>query len=443
MKAPEGLTRRFLPLLFLLALAPSASRAQPGETTTAGEAAAGAGTVDEGASAAFDEAGDALRRTRDAFVDAMDFQAALEPAQRIVDRLDGTDDPRRPEDIARLARIQAELEDFESAELNYLKAIELLEQQEGANSINLLQPYRGLGRSYIRSGRFPEAVTVLEQAQHISQRNLGLYNVSQTGLIDDLTTAHLGLGDTVTAQQLQLERLENAVRRYGEDGRETIPFRYALASYYDQSRMREAAREQYEQVVELLDATSGATPENLLDPLRRLMAIELLLGDRDDARTRLAGLLDAHPNLPAAERAASLAALGDWAIAKEDVPTARMYYMQAHEASAGAPEPERDEILKGPQMLDFVAPLSPVDAGRRSRDPYAWGEIVLEFDVSADGRASNVETVAATPAGLMEDAYDRRIRETHFRPRLVDGEPRPTLGVRFTHNFRHYVAEDE
>ena len=56
---------------------------------------------------------------------------------------------------------------------------------------------------------------------------------------------------------------------------------------------------------------------------------------------------------------------------------------------------------------------------------------------------TNVEIVAATPAGLMEDAYDRRIRETHFRPRLIDGAPLPTSGVRFTHNFRYYVAEEE
>jgi TonB family protein len=203
--------------------------------------------------------------------------------------------------------------------------------------------------------------------------------------------------------------------------------------------MREAAREQYQEVVTLLETHAESDAETLLDPLRQIMKIELLLGDSDQARTKLLAMLESQPGIGSLERARSLVALGDWSIAKEDLPAARSYYAQAHEQLRGAADAEREATLAGPAMLDFIAPLSPVDRGTRSRRQYTWGSIVLEFDVSADGRASNVETVAATPPNFMDTAYNRRIRETHFRPRLVDGAPQATENVRFTHYFRYYV----
>jgi tetratricopeptide (TPR) repeat protein len=427
MKALEGLTLAALTLLTLPAI-----EVRGQEDSAAGSPFAAEDSADTVS---------ALRRIRDAFIAAGDFQAALGPAEQAVELLEERAAPELPQDVGRLARIQAELDDFTSAELNYLKAIDLLVDEEGEFSISLLEPYQGLGRSYIKNRQFVEAVTVLEQAQHVSQRNLGLFNVSQTELIDDLTTAHLGMGDTLTAQKLQLDRLDNAVRRFGAESAEIIPFRYSLARYYDQSRMRQAARDQYEQVVTLLEARPDTDAATLLEPLRQIMKIELLLGDSEQARSKLLGMLGERTDIDAVERARSLMALGDWAIAKEDVPTARSYYAEADELLRGTPDAARDEITAGPAMLDFIAPLSPVDRGTRSRRQYTWGSIVLEFDVSASGRASNVATLAATPPGSMDRAYDRRIRETHFRPRLVDGEPQATENVRFTHYFRYYVDD--
>ncbi len=35
------------------------------------------------------------------------------------------------------------------------------------------------------------------------------------------------------------------------------------------------------------------------------------------------------------------------------------------------------------------------------------------------------------------------MRETHFRPRLIDGEPVATTNVRSTHYVRRYLSKDE
>lgn len=428
--------RSLLGILLSVALCSTSLRAQPqpapAPASSPASSPADSGAADSAATST------SLRAARDALIDAADFQAALKPAEQVVRMLDGSNDPRLPTDIATLARVQAELDNFDAAELNYLKAIDLIQKADGEFSASLMDPYQGLGRSYIKSREFREAVTALDQARHISQRNLGLFNVDQTSLIDDLTTAYLGLGDTVTAEKLQQERLDNAVRRFGDTDPKTIPFHYQLASYYDESRMRSAAREQYETVVRLIRQQGAGDDTALLKPLRDLLRIDLLLGDRDDGRTQLLSILGRDANLEPTERALSLASLGDWSTAKDDAATARGYYTQAYDLLRDTSDKSPDDIFASPQMIDFIAPLSPVDRGERAR-PYAWGTIVLSFDVSADGRASNVTTVSASPAGLMDAAYDRRIRETHFRPRIAAGAPVATANVRFTHYFRYYT----
>ena len=94
-------------------------------------------------------------------------------------------------------------------------------------------------------------------------------------------------------------------------------------------------------------------------------------------------------------------------------------------------------------MIDFVPPLSPVDRNERSK-PYTWAEIALEFDVSAQGLPSDVRvTTRDQRTASLQGRYNRRMRETHFRPRLVAGEPVATTNVHSTHYVRRYVENDE
>src|SRR5690606_18397017 len=179
--------------------------------------------------------------------------------------------------LVALGLILTELREFDDAETSFLQGIDLLREADGEFSIRLVEPYHLLGRSYIKAGRFPEAITALEQAQHISQRNLGLFNVEQAGLIDDITTAYLGLGNTVEARRMQLERLDNAVKRFGADDPRVFAFRYQLADYYQRSRMQMSAREQYEQVLKSQEAQVGTSHPELLRPLRQLVKVDLAM----------------------------------------------------------------------------------------------------------------------------------------------------------------------
>lgn len=388
---------------------------------------------------------DGLRRAREAFVDVRDFSAALGAAENIVNEQRDQREPLFAADLATLGLIQAELRETDAAIDSLVEAIGIIVTDEGEYSSTLIEYYRGLGRTYIRSAQYQQAIVTLEQAQHISQRHLGLFNVEQAGLLDDITTAYLGLGNTVDAQKTQVERLDNAIRRFGADDPRVIPFRYTLARYYEQSRLPESAREQYEEVLASQESRLGGSDAGLLPPLRELAALDLLVaqGANPERRDRLAAVLEGNAAVPPVERGLSLAFLGDWAIVTGDAAAARDYYREAWSALQADAEVDAAAYFRKPTMIDFVAPLSPVDRNERSR-PYTWTEIVLEFDVSAEGSPSDVRVVTRDPqTTALQTRYSRRMRETHFRPRLVEGEPVATSNVRSTHYVRRYIDKDE
>ena len=318
---------------------------------------------------------------------------------------------------------------------------------EGEFSPTLVDVYRGLGRSYIRSARYPQAITTLETAQNISQRNLGLFNVEQSPLLDDMTTAYLGLGDTIEAQKRQLDRLDNAIRRFGADDPRVFPFRYVLANYYEHSRLPESASKQYEEVLKSQEKTRGDADASLMAPLRQMVKLDLLVTQATKAehRDRLAALVSEHADADPIERGLSFAVLGDWAIVANDGTGARDYYKQAWTSITQNPQFDVAGYFSAPSMIDFVAPLSSVDQNLRSR-PYAWGQIQFNFNVAPDGLPANVTIVGLgddQEPTLIQSQYNRRLRETHFRPRLVAGEPVLTANVKSTHYYRYYLEKEK
>ena len=97
-------------------------------------------------------------------------------------------------------------------------------------------------------------------------------------------------------------------------------------------------------------------------------------------------------------------------------------------------------LFASPALINFIPPPSPVDR-TKGINAYAWGTVSALFEITADGRARNVEIVSATPPGLMDVRYRRRLMESYFRPRIVAGEPATTRQVRFTHDFRYVPAD--
>ncbi len=384
---------------------------------------------------------DGLRRARDSLMSASDFEAALEPAQIVIRELQEADEDATADRVM-LAIILAELERFDDAEIEFLDLVEVLQDEEGLWSETLITPLHLLGRSYIRARRFPEAVTVLTQARDVSRRSEGLFNVeTQIGVIDDLTNAQLGLGDTVAARELQLERLETAQRQFGVEDPQVIPYHYHLADYYENSRLRQSAREQYEAALEIAEL-SGDTAQ-ILTALSNVVRQDLQLGI--SLRSRIETLQELVTTTQGGGDEAALgiahAVLGDAALVEEDAERAAAHYAQAWQNLDAAAGADPAVYFQNPVAIRFIPPLTGVDVGARSL-PWAWGTIVLEFDVSANGRVEEVTNVQSEPAELIDEAYVERLDAAWFRPALVAAEPTEARGVVLTHYFRFYVDPD-
>ena len=212
-------------------------------------------------------------------------------------------------------------------------------------------------------------------------------------------------------------------------------------------RLPESASKQYEEVLKSQEKTRGDADASLMAPLRQMVKLDLLVTQATKAehRDRLAALVSEHADADPIERGLSFAVLGDWAIVANDGTGARDYYKQAWTSITQNPQFDVAGYFSAPSMIDFVAPLSSVDQNLRSR-PYAWGQIQFNFNVAPDGLPANVTIVGLgddQEPTLIQSQYNRRLRETHFRPRLVAGEPVLTANVKSTHYYRYYLEKEK
>jgi tetratricopeptide (TPR) repeat protein len=383
-------------------------------------------------------------RARGALIIALTFAAAIAAQEAVVpapNTATAVEQRLAGENLIAEAALQAELDEFDAAEATYLEGIELLTSADGEFAPLLIDAYRGLASVFAARGDYAEAVTVLEQAQHISHRNFGLFNLDQTELLEDLSTVYDEAGDTREAQETQREILNVAVRHFGSEQLGVIPYHYGLAEYYDRARMRARAREQYEIVLDILAEDPQAQPGDALKPLRELLRIDTITGENSPARKRLIDVLAANSGVAALERAEALAALGDAALVDGDAEIGVQYYRDAYLALAAHDSAAADGYFASPRIINFVPPPGPVDFGRRARRPYAWGSITARFALSPGGRASQIEIVNSDPPGLMDSGYARRLAEAVFRPRIAAGTPVATPRLRYTHTFRYFVEE--
>ena len=338
-------------------------------------------------------------------------------------------------------RQQLERAQLEDAQASYLEGIGQLTAELGADSPELIEPYSELARIYMLNDQPLEAITVLETARGVSHRSYGLFNLEQIPLLDEASRAYLLLGNTVEAGNVQRERLNVALRRFGEEDPRTIPYRNQLADYYDQSRMRLLAREEYEAVLDVHRNAFGENDGSLLIPLSRLTAIDIRLGNTRSARGQLVRALESTANATPFQRASALAVLGDWELVRSRTDAAYDYYRGAYEALRAEQPSLAEEFFDAPRFVDFAPPSSAADWQSNPRG-YAWGFIELQFSVSTEGKATNIVVGRANPPLLMDELYVRRLAEARFRPRLAGGEPAPTGRVSYRHDFRVLLREE-
>ncbi len=348
--------------------------------------------------------------------------------------------------LSNLAILQRRLELYEPSEGNFLRAIDVIREVDGIYSEAAIIPLVGLGVNYQARGDYFEAVTSYEEARTVSRRAYGLLNEQQIEILDHLSSTMIDMENYVEAHEHQLAALHLMERVYGVDTIEVLPAIFKFARWLRSSYRFQEERNQYTRAMNIIRDHAGDTDLSLVTPLRETgnsFRIQKLPEGRGLTVLRRAlEIAESQPQPDNLIIAQILVDIGDWSVAFSKVGPTGDEYRRAWQLLGELADGDtlREEWFDEPS---YVLRESPSNRGLSSRDdPGALpGHVLIAFDVTENGRTTNVIVVESVPPGLKDDATARAIGRSRFRPRMVDGE---LVGARrLARNFTfHYQPGD-
>lgn len=345
-----------------------------------------------------------------------------------------------------LADAQRMLGEHDAAERNYLRVLSIHRQNEGSFSSVLIEPLLELGDNYHAAGQYENAISAYSDARTVSRRTNGLLNEGQIEILDRMSESFESLGQITEAHTQQLEAMRLIERSYEPTSPEAFDAIYKYAAWLRQAHRYNEEREQYFRAERLIRTTYGDNSPQLVRPLREraisfrvqgAAASQGISGLRDALE-----ILEAQPEPDPLMLAELLRDIGDWNVAFGRIGTDGADYERSWQLLGNVQDGEelRRDWYTGIEFV-FSAPLS-----RRSlsNDPDApRGRVLVRFDIDAFGRSENVAVIASEPAGLKDEAVARHIRQSRFRPNIVDGEVNAARSKALDIIFRYVPDADE
>lgn len=396
------------------------------------------------------------------------------------------DDERTLRAMLELGRTQAAAGDVSDAEATFRR---ILAGNVAGAPLDVgvrSEALAGLALTYHRARRHEMAVVVFPQAIELGRRYRGLFNLEQVDLLDAYADSLTNLGRLEEARA-SLEYAVKATERTTGAGATRVAERLVLlGEWYVEAGFPVEAREPLRRAIRIVEEHEGKATIALVRPLTALADTYSGTARRPAAATRgsdaqydplrergsggqVAGLpydkfrgpwantlqelrlrrraaavASGRPDTPPDVAAAAHLGVGDWYQIRNRPADAVEHYRQAWRACAtgeAAPRPSCMDWFESPVLLAYVPPESLVRMAGESTGATVVQRVEVQLIVTSRGRASEVSRV-------LGNAPERRVRETvdaarsaRYRPRMVDGEPVDTSGVRFSQVFRVSAPE--
>jgi tetratricopeptide (TPR) repeat protein len=417
-------------------------------------------------------------------LDSRDFAAAAEEARKVVE-LTERDRPGHPEELQvalmNLALAQYRAADYVAAEATYMRVIEQIEATGRLTSPRLARAYGGLATTYHAARRYDLAAANFERAIALHRRAEGLFDEGQLPLLEKQA-------DSLT----ELERAEEALlaHRYAlrivdrKHGERSLPYARQLESvgrWYTRVRSYEAGRVTLRRSASLVESVAGAdSPEMagpltglaenarrwLLDPQARAasaadeerramfhdaampappgLSMSTVAGEGLKALERAASIVDASPDSSPTLVAGVHSQLGDWHQARQLPDEARPHYQRAWHAAGAAPDGAalQQALFGAPALIRYVLPDGWDRYARRPPEEVERRNVEIELTVTATGEVRDSRAVSGTDDERLVKQALASVATARYRPRLVDGQPVDTAGVKFVQAF-YVLLEDE
>jgi tetratricopeptide (TPR) repeat protein len=381
--------------------------------------------------------------------------------------------------LVNLALAQYQAGDHVAAEASYRRVIALIEDSGRLTSPRLALAHAGLANTYFAARRHDLAAAEFERAIALNRRNEGLFNESQLPLLERQADSLAELGRLDEAQRARRYALRVVGHRHGE---RSLPYARELQSlgrWFTRVGQFEASRTTLRKAVELFAALSGPSSVDVVGPLaaigenaRRWLqdpdfrAAAAAVPDRgalfqqtpmpappglspstvaiegQKALEAAASVAGGNPDAPPSLVAGVRAQLGDWYVTRDAPDRALPNYRQAWQAAGSAADPAalRESLFAAPLLLGYAVPQDWNRYAGRAPDEVDVRHVEVELTVNAQGGVRDPHPVGGTDDERLVSQALRAAQSARYRPRLVDGEPTATTGVRFTQPF--YVLRE-
>ena len=415
--------------------------------------------------------------------DAGEYAAAGDAARKVVElteRLGAGHADELQVALMNLALAQQRAGDYLAAEAGFQRVIDLIEASGRRTSPRLARAYAGLGITYHAARRYDLAAASLDRAIALSRRAEGLFNDEQLPLLDKQADTLTELGRAEEALLAHRYALRIVERR---DGQRSLPFARQLESlgrWYTRVRAYEAGRATLRQSGDLVQSIAGPDSTALVGPLtgfaenaRRWLTDPVIReqASADEQRSSmfhdpvmpaplsLSANTIAAEGLKALERAAAVvdgdadaspalvadvhSQLGDWHTARRLPERARPSYLRAWQAAAAVPDGGRlqQALFGAPILIRYVLPDGWDRYARRPPEDIERRDVEIELTVTAEGGVGDARVISGGDDGRLAGQALRAAQSAQYRPRMADGQPVATTGVRFVQPF--YVLRDE
>ncbi|HSD70426.1 MAG TPA: tetratricopeptide repeat protein, partial [Woeseiaceae bacterium] len=388
------------------------------------------------------------------------YEEADTLAKRIIElsiKLYGINSHDSAKALTNLGTVQYHNKDFDSAQLNYQAAIDIIERIEDRLHAGLINPLKGLGAAQLGAGRPDLAKETFDRAVHISHVNEGPHNLQQVDMLDALTETYLTVGEVDEALDVQEKVVNLQLRNVDLDSEAAIPALEREAQWMHRMQRYNAERNSYRKIIRILEKSRGSDDIALIPPLTGLGKSYLFVEPYDPELQYYTPASGGEVYLKRALRIAeespqsdweilrgSMLALGDfYTLSGRESRATRAYTEVWEYLSADAERiPSRVRDLESTVVLQDISPTLYYNSARQDNaatppENFERGTIVVGYAIDTSGQAQNIRLIEARPPGLveMQDEVMREVRDLIHRPRLENGNVVPVDGLTYTHEF--------
>jgi tetratricopeptide (TPR) repeat protein len=308
-----------------------------------------------------------------------------------------------------------------------------------------------LGATYFATGQYEDACLILKRALDLSRNLDGLFNLEQMSILDPLIDSLVALDRRDEAERAYDYSIRIAETAYGKTDLHVLRPLNRSAHWQERMGRYTTARILYARALQIAEQVGGNGSISTVDPLEgiaRTYRLEFVNGadnsnpdagpdpnapaqlNADGERAILMALraIDKTKPLDHMRRGAALVELGDWYMSAGALSRGLESYRYAwKEFELGG----STVALAAPRQLAYKAPLASVSRAKAEHDNLEEHFVEATFIVTKEGRTAEVTTSDTDATESQQKVVLSAIRRARYAPRLQNGEPTDTAGVKF------------